>query len=232
MAASLLGRSAVTPTLGTQPRDDRRAIGRRRGLRLTQQLAAEFREARVRGGLRQEDVARALGVSRSWVSRMERERLTELSILRAATLAAVLGLELSLRVYPAGAPLRDTAQLALLERFDRCVSRMYRRTSEAPMPIRGDTRARDRLLEGPVAIGVEAETRPSDLQAIERAIALKQRDSGARRAILLVSATRRNRELIRAVLPQHRASFPLGTAEVMRALRSGRDPGGNGIVLL
>ncbi len=96
----------------------------------------------------------------------------------------------------------------------------------------GDQRAWDLRLDGPVSIGVEAETRPSDLQALERAIHLKQRDSDVTRVVLLVSDTERNRALLRMVLPLLRPSFPLSTREVLQALRDGRDPGASGLVVL
>lgn len=100
------------------------------------------------------------------------------------------------------------------------------------MPIDGDRRAWDLLLQGPVSIGVEAETRPRDLQAVERAIHLKQRDSGVDRVVLLVRGSKRNRQLVRELLPVLRAGFPLGTADVMRALHEGRDPGADGLAVL
>jgi hypothetical protein len=61
---------------------------------------------------------------------------------------------------------------------------------------------------------------------------LKQRDSGVPRMILLIAATERNRRLLRQLLPVLRVTFPLGTREVLDALRRGQDPGANGIVVL
>ena len=155
-----------------------------------------------------------------------------LTIIRAAELSAFLGMDLSVRQFPAGPPLRDAGHIALLARFDEVVAPAFRITREAPMPIAGDGRAWDRRLDGPASIGVEAETRPSDLQALEREIALKVRDSGVDRAILLLARSRHNRELLRTQLPALRQSFPLGTREVLAALRAGRDPGANGLVVL
>jgi hypothetical protein len=43
---------------------------------------------------------------------------------------------------------------------------------------------------------------------------------------------RLNREVLRAARPRLRATFPLGTREVLDALRRGEDPGANGIVVL
>lgn len=100
------------------------------------------------------------------------------------------------------------------------------------MPIPGDLRAWDELLTGPAVIGIEAETRPSDLQATERAIAAKLRDSGADRAILLLSSTHPNRELVRRHIAALRQTFPLDTRATLGALAAGRDPGDNGLVIL
>lgn len=100
------------------------------------------------------------------------------------------------------------------------------------MPIRGDLRARDELLTGPASIGVEAETRPSDLQAVERALAAKARDSGVDRVILLVSDTHANRGLIRRNIATLRQTFPLDTRATLAALAMARDPGASGLVIL
>jgi transcriptional regulator with XRE-family HTH domain len=195
-------------------------------------LGEEWRHARVAAGLSQGQVAAAVGASHSQVSRIERGKVSSLSIVRAAEVSAVLGRDLSVRQFPAGPPLRDAGHIALLARFDSLISAPYRITREAPMPIPGDRRAWDRRLDGPASIGVEAETRPADLQALEREIALKVRDSGVDRAILLLARSRHNRELLRTQLPALRQSFPLGTREVLAALRAGRDPGANGLIVL
>jgi len=153
-------------------------------------------------------------------------------VVRASMITAVLGAELSVKTFPGAPPVRDAAHAALLVRFERRVPPAWRLRHESPMPMAGDLRAWDLRLEGPISIGVEAETRLSDLQALERSIHLKQRDSGVRRVILLISDTDRNRTLLRSVLPILRPSFPLSTREVLQALREGRDPGADGLVVL
>lgn len=105
--------------------------------------------------------------------------------------------------------------------------------TEVPLPAAGDPRAWDCVLGlDPTETPVEAETRLRDLQALDRRCALKQRDGHADVVILLVSDTAHNR----AVLAEHRedlrASFPLDTRQVMVALRAGRTPEANGIVVL
>lgn len=195
-------------------------------------LAEEWRDLRHAAGISQATLARAVGVSRSTYARIERGRNAELGIRRASAITAVLGGDLSLRIYPAGPPLRDAGHVALLARFEARLAPTWRIRHEAPMPQAGDARAWDRRLDGPTSIGVEAETRPRDLQKIERSMNLKQRDSGVLRMVLLVSGSRHNRELLRTAVPILRASFPLSTSEVLRALSEGRDPGANGLVVL
>jgi hypothetical protein len=78
---------------------------------------------------------------------------------------------------------------------------------------------------------VEAETHLSDVQATERKIHLKQRDAGLPRAILLMRDSRHNRRVL-AESPGLRRAFPLGTRQILAALRAGRDPGADGIVVL
>lgn len=201
-------------------------------MRLRSQLAREWRDLRLQAGLTQRAVARAIGVSKATYGRIERGQAPEVGLTRAALISAILGADLSVKTYAAGPPLRDAAHAALLTRFDRRVPSIWRNRHESPMPVTGDQRAWDRRLDGPVCIGVEAETRPSDLQALERSIHLKQRDSGVDRVILLVSDTDRNRSLLRVAVPVLRPSFPLSTRDVLMALREGRDPGADGLVVL
>jgi hypothetical protein len=173
-----------------------------------------------------------LGLSRSTFAELERGVPVDIGLIRAATLTAVLGGRLSVQLYPGGSPLRDAGHIALLGRFDSRVPAAWRITHESPIGPPGDGRAWDRRLDGPTSIGVEAETRLWDLQALERRMQLKARDSRVRRMILLIAGSQRNREALRAALPALRATFPLSTAEVMRSLGEGRDPGANGLVVL
>jgi hypothetical protein len=52
------------------------------------------------------------------------------------------------------------------------------------------------------------------------------------RLVMLLLASKANREAVREGGVILRDQFPLGTRRILEALRSGRDPGGNGIVFL
>jgi transcriptional regulator with XRE-family HTH domain len=213
-------------------REGARERGVQRGIRLLDSLCREWRELRLSAGLSQVTVARAVGLSRQAYARIERRNVRDIGIARAAYISAVLGIDIAMQTYPAGPPLRDAGHTNLLNRFNRQLAAAWHVTREAPMPIAGDKRAWDERLDGPTSIGVEAETRPHDLQALQRRMALKRRDGGVRRMVLVISATERNRRVLREVLPALRSSLPLGSREVLSALRAGLDPGADGIVVL
>jgi len=209
-----------------------RAIGLQQADALTRRLGREARAARRMAGLSQAHLARATGISRQWICRFELGRVRRVDLRRTTILLAHLGLKLVTTVYPTGDPIRDAGQVRLLERFNQRLPPAWRRSVEAVMPQPGDLRAWDELLRGPVSIGVEAETRPTDLQALGRAMAAKQRDSGVDRMILVLSASAANRELVNRHIGLLRQTFPLDTRATLASLASGRDPGANGLVLI
>jgi transcriptional regulator with XRE-family HTH domain len=211
-------------------------LGAARGRGLVAEVARETRDARVAHGLSQAAVARAIGVSRSRYSRIERGLAPALAIATAAEMLAVVGLDLSLRAYPAGPPLRDAAHGALLERARVHLHRSLRFATEVPLPAAGDRRAWDAVIsggdaQGPWRIGVEAETRPNDGQALERRVALKERDGDVDCVVLLLADTRHNRAFVRA-LPGLRERFVVHGSRALALLRVGARPEGNAIVLL
>lgn len=196
-------------------------------------LASEIRSARLQAGLSQVSVAAGIGISRSQYSRIERGGTPDLTIDMAARVFAVLGQALHVQTFPSGDPLRDAAQLALLERLRVGLHRSFRWLTEVPLPIPGDRRAWDATAcSAVVRIGVEGETRLRDLQAVERRVALKERDGGMDRVILLIANTRHNREVLRAHADMLRARFTIPGPRALELLRAGLDPGGNALILL
>lgn len=208
------------------------ALGLQRADAMTRRLGREARETRLRAGVSQAQLARTLRCSRQWVGDFEMGRLPSVDLRRVTLLFTFLGHNLWTKAFPAGRPIRDAGQARLLERFNARLAPVWRRTVEAVMPLAGDLRAWDELLRGPVSVGVEAETRPPDLQAVERSMAAKQRDSGVDRIVLVMLASARNRAVLHEHIGLLRQTFPLDTRATLAALGSGRDPSANGLVML
>lgn len=192
----------------------------------------ELRSGRVAAGLSQRKLGALCGLSHTAIGRMERGEIRRISIDRLAVVAAVLGLEMRISFYPSASPVRDEAHLALIGRFRPRVSPQLGWRTEVPIPIPGDQRSADIVLDRPPdgAI-VEAETRLNDLQALERRVGAKQRDMGVERAILLIADTRHNRSVLEHH-PELRERFPVGTRAALLALRDGKLPDGDAIVIL
>jgi transcriptional regulator with XRE-family HTH domain len=207
-------------------------IGAMRGLRLAREFGEELRMARMAGGLTQHALGRACGVSKSTVSRIERAQPPLPDFVLAATLARLAGLDLSIRCFPAPGRLRDQPQLALVGRFVPRLATAVARRMEAPVGP-GDLRAWDLLLQvGGETIGVAAETRIRDLQALLRREHRKQEDGRVDRLLLLVAETRHNRLLLAEHASLLAVEFPLRTRAVLGRLSEGRPLGANGLVVM
>ena len=180
-----------------------------------------------------QQVADRLGWSKSKISRIERGLNRSVTLVDLTLLAAVVGLRASLKLFPAGPPLRDIGQIELLAAIN---SRMHGRwvtRHEVPMPRAGDLRAADQVSTIPdCAVMVEAYRNFADYQAQSRAARLKQAELGANRLVLLLEDTHRNRATVRAAGDEARRSFPVPQRAMLTALAEGRDPGGDGIVVL
>ena len=208
-------------------------LGLRRGQRLVREFAEEVRAARLAAGLSQRTAASAIGLSKSAISRIERGIPPIPDLITAARVAQAVGLDLTVKCYPAGGILRDAGHVALLQRFLENVASSVARTLEAPIRRVGDQRAWDLLLRiGDVRIGVAAETRIRDLQALIRREQAKARDDGVAVLILLVAKTRANRRALAEAGPILTADFAMDTRGVLKCLRRGEAPHANGIVLV
>lgn len=196
-------------------------------------VGAQVRIARRGGGLSLRAAAHSVGLSYSTFGRLERRDLENATVRQLALACAAVGLDLSLRTFLSGDPARDAAHLRLLALFRSRLPSDAPWASEAPLPIPGDLRALDgwTRIEGRT-IGVEAETRLTDVQAVERKAMLKKRDADVDRMILLVGESRANRALLGLHRDALRASFPLDTRSILTALSKGICPEADGIVVL
>jgi hypothetical protein len=192
----------------------------------------EIAIARFATGLSFDAIGAACHVHGSTVARTVTGAIERPDLHVLAAIAATVGLELRLRTFPAGDPIRDAGQQRLLDRFGRRLAPSLRWRTEVPLPIEGDLRAWDGLIEGVGwRLGVEAETVLDDLQAVERRLALKRRDGGIERVILLVAATPRNRKVLAAV-PGAFPSLSRDARGTLRALGQAMEPAGSAIVVL
>jgi transcriptional regulator with XRE-family HTH domain len=205
------------------------------GERRLRELGEEFKHRRIELGLSQQRVAGAARIERADYSRIERAKLPRLSIVTAARIAAVLGLDLWLKVYQGGQGIRDAGQARGLTRLLASVGAPLEYRTEVALPSRPDgfeQRAWDAQISGAGATtSVEYEARLYDLQAQQRRWHLKVRDDPPDNFVLVVADTPANRR----VLQQHAellADLPhLRTANVLRQLGRGQHPP-TGLVLL
>jgi transcriptional regulator with XRE-family HTH domain len=212
-------------------REDAGQRGRRRGARLRLELGNALRDARRGAGLSQQTVAQRAATSQAGVGRTERARRSA-TLDELAVMAAVVGLDLVVRLYPGPDPIRDRAHVRLLARL-RAELPTLTWWTEVPVPIPGDQRAIDAVVRlGSLRVGFELETRLVDAQALVRRLALKQRDAGLASMVLVLADTRTNRAALAAADETLRSAFPLARREVIASLRVGRAPGANGVVLV
>jgi transcriptional regulator with XRE-family HTH domain len=195
---------------------------------------SEIKLARLAAGLSLREVGRAVGLSYSQVGRIERATHLNVSLVHLIRICSVVGLDLSVRAYPGARPIRDIAHIALLQRLRERLHNDLRLHTEVPLAIEGDRRAWDAMIRGRDAerVAVEAETRIADFQSLARRIALKQRDDAIDRVILLVAASRTNREAVRAAEPFISETFALDTRATLSELGEGRLPSRSSLVFL
>jgi len=204
-------------------------IGSRRADRALASLAEEFRDKRVEIGLSQQQVALAAGISRLSYLRIERGSMSNLQIVTASRVAAVLGLELAVRAYPGAGSMRGAAHTARLSSVMQHVAPPLSFANEVPLPQGPERpfeqRAWDAMVSGrDKRTGFEMEMRIRDGQALDRRIELKRRDDPVDGVVLLLADTKTNRDAIDG----NPGLFPnlvrLTFRELARLLRSGQHP--------
>jgi len=193
----------------------------------------ELRLARHNAGATLASISRRIGWSTSKLSRAELGRNPRVSLEDLVLIGAAVGVRPSVRFYPTGRAIRDLGQVELLATLTARMHPRWTHRHEVPMPKPGDLRAADQVstIDGCRLI-VEAYRRFADAQAQIRAARLKQRDLGADRLLILVDDTRANRSAVSAVLPELRQTFTVPARPMLAALAAGRDPGGDGLLLL
>jgi transcriptional regulator with XRE-family HTH domain len=209
-------------------------LGEADARRLVIACGTELRETRLALGRSQRCVAKAAGVSPSRLGRIERGEVRSPSLPAICRVARVLGLSLSMRLYPAGSPVRDAGQLALEGRFESVLGRGLSFPREVVLPISDDPRAWDGAVVSPEGMAfVDAETRIGDVQALARRLGTKLRDDPRSGILILVLArSAHNQRVLREHREALRELLPLDGAAIARALRAGRLPHASGIIVL
>jgi transcriptional regulator with XRE-family HTH domain len=207
--------------------------GSRLGRAILVNLGAEVRSARMSRGLSQARVGHACGLSQSTIQRVEVGRASGLAILDLSRVLSAVGLDLTARAFPGGSPVRDAGHADLLGRLRAVLPVDTRWKYEVPFPDHGDPRAWDAVIRlSQVRVAIEAETRPRDVQDLLRRMALKRRDGGVDRLVLLLADSRHNRAMLREAGEPLQAAFPIGSRPALYELRDGRPPPDDALVLL
>lgn len=211
--------------------------GDRQLRRTATRFGEESRLIRLRTGVSQAAVARAIGVDRATICRMEAGDPTVADRIRARA-AAVLGADFRLGLYPDAAPLiHDAAHARLVEALLRLRHPSWRAKVEAPVPGTGRRSTDLRLDRGDATILFEVETHVHALEAIIREGEDKRSAVAAvgRRVhvILVLPPTRHHRTLVAAHPGTIKSAFPASTADIRRALTSADMPWpGDGLLWL
>jgi hypothetical protein len=180
-------------------------------------------------------VAKEAAVSEGWLSMFEHGDIPNPGLLSVSKALAVVGLDVSCRVYPSnGDAIRDAGQTRLLARFARFLYPSLIWRLEVPLPLAGDKRAWDATVQAADRgwrYGIEAETRPTDGQDLTRRLRLKHRDGGMDGVLLVLPDTRATRIFLRAYEPLLAQDFPIEGRLALARLTRGEDPGGSAIVV-
>jgi transcriptional regulator with XRE-family HTH domain len=211
-------------------------IGTERGERWLREVGKEFKQARLRLGLSQQAVADAARIDRADYSRIERAKLPSLTVMSACRIGSILGLDVSMKAFPGGQPIRDAGQARRLKRLVEHVGRPLSYRTDVGLPHdqdgRPDQRAWDTVIFGHgERTTVELEACITDVQDMTRRHNLKRRDDPAEHFLLVVADTRHNRQVLLEYAELFADLPRLRTVNVLKALRNGQHPP-TGVILL
>jgi len=213
--------------------------GDRQLRRTATRFGDELRELRLRSGISQAQTARAVGVARSVICRLEQGDPNASNRIRARV-AAALGADFRIAIYPQGSPvIYDRAHARLVEAILRRTHPSWHAIVEAPIPGPGRRSSDLRLARGDDIVLIEVETRIRAFETILRELADKR--SGVEAAmqparvhvVLAIPPTRHHRALVGAHPRIVASAFPAPAADLAGALGSSFGPWpGDGILWL
>lgn len=203
-----------------------RELARRRR-RVREHVGGQVLELRIEAGISQTTLAKAAGIDRAHLWRIERG-LAQPSIDVLVAIAAALGADLGIRLFPgSGARIRDRLQAPIVEALIRELDPRWRPLPELAVPkARGfiDLAVGSRDRTQGVAIEVHSELRAIDTiqrRVFEKAAALA--DLGVVgptvSPLLVIRSTAANRATVRGYEATLAASFPAPIDATLAALR-------------
>jgi transcriptional regulator with XRE-family HTH domain len=214
-------------------RESKADRGRRRARELAAHVLTQLRDARVTAGISQAQMAKSLGWSQQNYSRFELNQLGDVSLIDVFAATALLGLEPSLSLHRQGPAIRDAGHEALIGRLLRLLASAWQAAREVPFPNPGDPRWWDVLLRLPDhRLGVEAETRIRDVQALTRRMKERASQGGADALLLILSDSGHNRSLVDQLRSALGDEFQARPRDILQALRAGQALPGSGVILL
>jgi transcriptional regulator with XRE-family HTH domain len=209
---------------------------RRREVETRRSIGRALRDMREDAGLTLAAVARAAGIDRSFLARIESgERAASVHTLTA--IATVLGADLSVKAFPTTGPrIRDRFQAVMGEALLRALHTRWTGSPEVPVyrPARGviDLVLSDSLSPAVVATELQSEIRRLEQQIRwhrEKELSLPSADLGRFVAnddppptsrLLVLRSTRATRALAMTYEETLRAAYPARASDVVRALTS------------
>ena len=214
--------------------------GDRQARRQATRLGDELSALRLRAGLSQSAVGRALGVDRSMISRLELGD-PRVGLTARFRVSALLGAELRLSAYARSGPLiHDAVQAPIVEAILALSDRRWRRTVEAKVPG-ADRRSIDLRLDGPAGVILcEVESRVGSLEEIIRELHAKRDAVRAAQppaagppihVVVVLPRSRHHRQIVRDHPRTIEAAFPMPSAAIEAALKDATIPWtGDGIL--
>jgi transcriptional regulator with XRE-family HTH domain len=198
------------------------------------ELLREFKQRRLQLGLSQAAVAKACGLPRSTISRLERKRRRNPSVADLFAMGEALGFDVRLTKSEGGAAIHDHVQVRILPAVRDRIHPQLGWLTEVPLPLAGDRRAWDAVAIAPDGwTGIEAISRFGAADATVRRIRQKQRDDPrVRRVLLVIADTKRNRQALDAARALLATEFPMRGRDALRDLAAGRTPPADGIVVM
>ncbi|HEY6057892.1 MAG TPA: helix-turn-helix transcriptional regulator [Candidatus Limnocylindrales bacterium] len=214
--------------MGQSVGSSRRAVSEGRHLRRTAAaFGEEFRGLRLRAGVSQAAVARAIGVDRAVICRLEAGDPGVTAAIRSRA-AALLGATFKFALYPDASPLiRDAAHARLVDRLLGMRHPRWQATLEAPVPGPGHRSSDIRLVAGRDVVLVEVESHVGAVEEILRELHSKRQATRAAElptarvhVALALPATRHHRALVRAHPAVFEVAFAIHSEAIESAIRS------------